>query len=55
MDGTASYENVMQKKHDLTFWGWGTQPPFPRYFEGIHSSNAYDPGTTTPRVMTNNI
>ena len=55
LDGTASYEKVMQKKHDLTFWGWGTQPPFPRYFEGIHSSNAYDPGTTTPRVMTNNI
>ena len=55
MDGTASYEKVMQKKHDLTFWGWGTQPPFPRYFEGIHSSNAYDPGTKTPRVMTNNI
>ncbi|MBB80277.1 MAG: ABC transporter substrate-binding protein [Roseibacillus sp.] len=55
IDGTASYEKVMEKKHDLTFWGWGTQPPFPRYFEGIHSSNAYDPGTTTPRVQTNNI
>ena len=55
MDGTASYEKVMQKKHDLTFWGWGTIPPFPRFFEGVHSSNAYDPGTKTPRVMTNNI
>ena len=55
MDGTAGYQKVMQKKHDITFWGWGTNPPFPRYFEGIHSSNAYDPGTKTPRVMTNNI
>ena len=55
IEGTASYQKVMEKKHDLTFWGWGTQPPFPRYFEGIHSSNAYEPGTTTPRVQTNNI
>ncbi len=55
MDGTASYEKVMQKKHDITMWGWGTIPPFPRFFEGIHSSNAHEPGTTTPRVMTNNI
>jgi microcin C transport system substrate-binding protein len=55
MDGTASYEKVMQKKHDITFWGWGTTPPFPRFYEGIHSSNAYEPGATTPRVMTNNI
>ena len=55
MDGTAGYEKVMQKKHDITFWGWGTNPPFPRFFEGIHSSNAYDPGTKIPRVMTNNI
>jgi len=55
MDGTASYEKVMQKKHDLALWGWGTTPPYPRYFEGVHSINAYDPGTRTPRVMTNNI
>lgn len=55
MDGTASYEKVMQKKHDITMWGWGTIPPFPRFFEGVHSSNAYEPGSTTPRVMTNNI
>ena len=41
------YQKVMQKKHDITF-GVGTNPPFPRYFEGIHSSNAYDPG---PRLQ----
>jgi microcin C transport system substrate-binding protein len=55
MDGTASYEKVMQKKHDLTLWGWGTIPPFPRFYEGVHSSNAHEPGTRTPLVMTNNI
>ena len=55
MDGTASFQKVMNKKHEATFWGWGTTPPFPRYFEGWHSTNAYEPGSTTPRVMTNNI
>lgn len=55
MDGTASFQKVMNKKHEATFWGWGTTPPFPRYYEGWHSSNAYEPGTTNPRPMTNNI
>jgi len=55
MDGTACFQKVMNKKHESTYWGWGTTPPFPRYFEGWHSSNAYEPGTRNPRVMTNNI
>jgi microcin C transport system substrate-binding protein len=55
MDGTASFQKVMNKKHEATMWGWGTTPPFPRYYEGWHSKNAYDEGTKTPKVMTNNI
>ena len=55
MDGTASFQKVMNKKHEATFWGWGTTPPFPRYYEGWHSSNAYEPDGNTPMVMTNNI
>ncbi|MDX1680022.1 MAG: extracellular solute-binding protein, partial [Akkermansiaceae bacterium] len=55
MDGTASFQQVMNKKHEAAFWGWGTTPPFPRYFEGWHSSNAYEPDSNKPMVMTNNI
>ena len=55
MDHTASFQKILNKKHDATFTAWGITPPFPRYYEGWHSINAYDPGTKTPRVMTNNI
>lgn len=55
MDGTASFQKVLNKKHEITLMAWGISPPFPRYYEGWHSTNAYDPGTKNPRVMTNNI
>ncbi len=55
MEHTASFQKILNKKHDATFTAWSSTPPFPRYYEGWHSVNAYDPGTKNPRVMTNNI
>lgn len=55
LDGTAFFQKVMDKNHELCLWGWGVTPPYPRYFQGFHSSNAYDEGSTTPKPNTNNI
>lgn len=54
-DGTANYQMVAQKKHQIAFTAWGITPPFPDYYEFFHSKEAYEPGTKTPRSMTNNI
>jgi len=51
---TVFYKTVMQKEHDMVIWGWGATPPFPRYYQGFHSKNAYDSqGKAKPQ--TNNI
>lgn len=55
LDGTESFQKCSQKKHQIAFTAWGITPPFPDYFEFFHSSDAYEPGTKTPRAMTNNI
>jgi microcin C transport system substrate-binding protein len=55
LDGTESFQKTAQKKHQICLASWGITPPFPDYFEFFHSSDAYEPGTTTPRAMTNNI
>jgi microcin C transport system substrate-binding protein len=55
LDGTESFQKSSQKKHQISFAGWGITPPFPDYYEFFHSSDAYEPGTKTPRAMTNNI
>jgi microcin C transport system substrate-binding protein len=55
LDGTESFQKSAQKKHQIAFAAWGITPPFPDYFEFFHSSDAYEPGTKTPRAMTNNI
>jgi len=55
LDSTESYQKIAQKKHQIAFSAWGTTPPFPDYYEFFHSSDAYEPGTKTPRIMTNNI
>jgi microcin C transport system substrate-binding protein len=55
LDSTESYQKISQKKHQISFTAWGTTPPFPDYYEFFHSSDAYEPGTKTPRIMTNNI
>jgi microcin C transport system substrate-binding protein len=55
LDGTESYQKSAQKKHQIAFAAWGITPPFPDYYEFFHSSDAFEPGTKTPRAMTNNI
>jgi microcin C transport system substrate-binding protein len=55
MDGTASFQKTSQKQHQIAFAAWGITPPFPDYYEFFHSKEAYEPGTKTPRTMTNNI
>jgi microcin C transport system substrate-binding protein len=54
MDGVAAYQKVMRKEHDITLWGWGTSPPYPRYREGFHMDNAFDKNGN-PKPQTNNI
>jgi microcin C transport system substrate-binding protein len=41
-DGTAGYKKQMEKEHEIAFSAWGFQPPYPRYYEYFHSSNARD-------------
>ena len=41
-DHTQVYKKEMEKKHQIVFSAWGFQPPYPRYYEYFHSSNAYD-------------
>ncbi|MFD0892230.1 hypothetical protein KBB96_12435 [Luteolibacter ambystomatis] len=55
MDGTASFQKVLRKEHEIAFTGWQLTPPFPDYFQQFHSSEAYEPGSDKPRPMTNNI
>lgn len=55
LDGTAFFQKVMDKSHEVCLWGWGVIPPHPRYFQGFHSSNAYDEGSDKPKPNTNNI
>ena len=44
LDSSAAYKLVMEKKHDLAWWGWST--PFrPSYWQGFHSDNAHKPQT----------
>lgn len=47
MDATANYKMVMEKKHEIAFWGWSTNLR-PEYWQGFHSDNAH-------KAQTNNI
>ena len=54
LERTVSYQKVMKKQHEMTFWGWGVSPPYPRYYQFFHSKNAVDEkGNAKP--STNNI
>ncbi|BDS05989.1 ABC transporter substrate-binding protein [Oceaniferula spumae] len=53
-EATVFYKQVMQKEHDMVIWGWGSQPPFPRYYQSFYSKNAYD-SQGNPKPQTNNI
>ncbi len=40
MDETAAYKQAMEKKHEMTYWAWTTNPR-PEYWQGWHSANAH--------------
>ncbi len=54
-EGTSNFQHVMQKRHDIAYWGWGTTPPFPDYFQSFFSEFAFEEDGRTPKPMTNNI
>ena len=45
LEPTSAYKQVMEKQHQITFSGWNTSLPYPRYWEGFHSDNANRPQT----------
>ncbi len=45
MEPTSAYKQVMEKQHQITFSGWNSTLPYPRYWEGFHSANANKPQT----------
>jgi len=47
LDGAANYKKVMEKKHDVAYWGWSTNER-PSYWQVYHSDNAH-------KSQTNNI
>ena len=54
LEGTVFYKKVMQKQHELAYWGWGVSPPTPVFRQFFHSENAYDERKNL-KAFTNNI
>ena len=60
LDPTAQFKKVLQKQHEIALAGWVHSPPFPTYWEGFHSANAYEKeknpdGSRKVKTNTNNI
>lgn len=65
LDNTSAYKKLRDKKHEMSFTAWSSSPPYPRYWEGFHSDNAYEKkagvydldvnGRKKPKPNTNNI
>lgn len=58
LDATQMYKKLNQKNHELGFAGFGATPPYPRFWEGFHSDNAFTTGPDGKREIvtdTNNI
>jgi microcin C transport system substrate-binding protein len=55
MDSTAAFGKIQRKEHEIAMMGWQGQLPFPDFYQGFHSSEAYEPGTNKPKPMSNNI
>ncbi|QQL44741.1 ABC transporter substrate-binding protein [Sulfuriroseicoccus oceanibius] len=54
LDPSVAFKETSDKKHQICFTAWGMQPPFPRYHQFLHSTNAVtEEGKTKPN--TNNI
>jgi microcin C transport system substrate-binding protein len=53
-EATVSYKKAMQKQHEMIFSAWNVTPPFPDYYQYLHSSTARDEkGNLKPQ--TNNL
>lgn len=58
LDGTQMYKKLDQKKHEMAFAGFGARPPYPRFWDDYHSSNAFKIGKDGRREIvtdTNNM
>ena len=54
LEGGVFYKKIDDKSYDMVLLRFGTSPPFPRYFQLYHSSNAYD-SEGNPKKSTNNV
>lgn len=55
MDGTAYFQKVSQKKHQMASVAFNAQPPFPDHYQFFYSKDAYMPDGKTARPNTNNL
>jgi microcin C transport system substrate-binding protein len=51
LDVTQAYKKLNQKNHQLGFAGFGATPPYPRFWEGFHSDNAFKIGPDGKREI----
>jgi microcin C transport system substrate-binding protein len=42
IEHTVLFKKEMKKEHEIAFSAWNFQPPFPRFYEYLHSRFAYD-------------
>lgn len=42
LDPTQGFKKIRDKKHELAYTAWASSPPYPRYWEGFHSDNAFE-------------
>jgi microcin C transport system substrate-binding protein len=54
LQSTVHFRQMLEKRHQIGYMGWGVTPPFPRYFQHFHSSNAFDE-KGNPKQQTNNM
>ncbi len=60
LDPSAQFKKLLQKQHEISFAGWVHIPPYPDYWQGFHSANAYEKelqpdGSRKIKTNTNNI
>ena len=60
LDPSAQFKKVLQKQHEIALAGWVHIPPYPKYWEGFHTDNAYEKeknpdGSRKVKTNTNNI
>lgn len=51
LDSTQMYKKMDQKNHEMGFAGFGAQPPYPRFWDDYHSSNAFKIGKDGKREI----